>query len=222
MLTRVSILGDSLSMPRPSEGIVYESTYPFLLAENGYEVICKSKRANDTKIQSVKQNILDDVLFLNPEIVIIHLGIVDCAPRLFKRREIRLLNLLPIRVRTIVINFFSKYRYVITKTRKITYVNNVDYRRNLSKIIKDIQSENRKIILIKILDTNSSNLLRSFGFSENIKKYNEIIDDIAIALDLDTLDPNLCNDGLLSDGIHINKKMHEYIAMKVSNLIENV
>ena len=208
-------------MPRPDEGVEYESTYPFLLAQNGHEVICKSKRANDTKIQSLKQNILDDVLFLNPDVVIIHLGIVDCAPRLFTRRETRLLNLVPISVSKIIINLFSKHRYKITKMRKISYVNAVNYRVNLSKIIKEIQSENRKIILIKILDTNSSNLQRSFGFQENIEKYNMIIDDIAIAFDLDILDPNLCNNGLLPDGIHINKKMHDYIAKKIIGLVVN-
>lgn len=58
---RIVILGDSLSMPHPEEGVEYEDTYPYLLWDSllnkGYEVICRSKRANDTKIQTLSENL---------------------------------------------------------------------------------------------------------------------------------------------------------------------
>lgn len=219
-MKRIVILGDSLSMPRPNEGIEYEDTYPYLLSKMGYEVICRSKRANDTKIQTIEQNILDDVVYLKPNILIIHLGIVDCAPRLFSKFERKLLSLLPKIIRIPIINFFSKRRAFFTKIRQISYVNLKSYESNLEKLINRSKKIVEKIIIIKIKNTTNENDSRSFNFNKKIDKYNNVLDKLSKKYDgIFLIDPNNFEDGLLNDGIHINKNMHKYIASEVQKIL---
>ena len=90
MLNRIIILGNSLSIPRPDDQVDYVNTYPYILVKSGYEVINRSRRINDIEIQSTEQNMLDDVDYLRPDYVVIHLGIVECAPRIFSKKNYRL------------------------------------------------------------------------------------------------------------------------------------
>jgi lysophospholipase L1-like esterase len=217
---RIVIIGDSLAMPRPEEGVEYEDTYPYLLFKKGYEVINRSRRANDIKIQTIEQNILDDVIYLKPDVLVIHLGIVDCAPRIFKRYEKRIINILPSLMKKLIINICSKYRYFITKYRKITYVNEREFEENIIKIIETAKSISKQIIIIKILNTLERNDKRSYNFNKNIQKYNKILEKIANKYNIELIDPNsFGKNGLLKDGIHINKQMHQYLFNKIKEKI---
>lgn len=216
---RIVIIGDSLSMPRPDEGVEYRDTYPYKLLEKGYETICRSRRANDTKIQSQEQNILDDIIFLNPRILIIHLGIVDCAPRLFTRTESRIISLFPKNIKNLIIDFFSNRRMFFTKLRNISYVDSKSYIFNIEQIINRVNENVHKIIIIKINKTNDINNLKSFNFDKKIEEYNILLDSLYNKLknkiSIEIIDPNNCPDGLLIDGIHINKKMHEFLYKEI-------
>jgi len=220
MNKRIVVLGDSLSMPRP--GIDYEDTYPYLLQTKGYEVICRSKRGNDTNIQTLEQNILDDLIFLNPDIVVVHLGIVDCAPRLFSRKEQRVLSFLPTYLRNKIINFFSKRRFYFTKLRNLSYVSENKFTKNLNSLIDRIDNSRKQIILIKILNTTSENEKKSFGFKEKINTYNDILQKLAIENNITIIDPNYCEDSLSEDGIHITCEMNEYLKDKLFKAITKV
>jgi lysophospholipase L1-like esterase len=208
-------------MPRPDEGVEYEDLYSYLLLKEGHEVINRSKRANDTNIQTQKQNLLDDIIFLKPDILILHLGIVDCAPRIFKRHEKRIVNILPFLIRKLIINICSKHRYFITKFRKITYVNEGKFEKNIIKLIETAKNFSKKIIIIKILNTLEENDKRSYNFNNNIQKYNKILEKISNKYNyIEIIDPNLFGKkGLLNDGIHINKQMHQYLFNKIKEKI---
>jgi len=220
---RIAILGDSLNMPRPDEGIEYENLYSFLLIKEGYHVINKSKRANDTNLQTKSQNLLDDIVFLRPNVLIVHLGIVDCAPRIFRRYEQKIINYLPLLLKKNIIKLCSKYRYFITKYRKITYVNEKEFEENLIKIIETAKDFVEKIIIIKILNTSEENNKRSYGFYNNILNYNKIIEKISNKYDcIKIIDPNLFEKkGLLSDGIHINKDLHQFLFEEILKILKN-
>lgn len=219
MPKRIIILGDSLAMPRPDDNIKYEDTYSYLLQNNNCEVINRSKRSNDSKIQTNSQNILDDIVYLNPNIVIIHLGIVDCAPRLFTRNEARVLSVMPNYLSKIIISFFSKYRYIFTKIRQISYVGEVHFKKNLEYLIKKLQSLDIDILIIKILETNQENIRRSYKFEENIHRYNLIISKISHNYNIREIDINGYDNILLKDGIHINKSGHNAIYKKLKGLV---
>jgi len=141
-------------MPRPDEGIGYENTYPYLLTQENLEVISRCKRGNDTRTQSNYQYLMDEIIFLEPEFVVVHLGIVDCAPRVFSRFEHSTLRHLPKEISRLLIGLASKYRKVITKIRLRTYVSLSSFRKNLVTIIESSTAVGSSIILVKIIDTN--------------------------------------------------------------------
>lgn len=209
MKQRIVILGDSLSMPRRQEGLTYQDTYPYLLEQSGYDVINRSKRANDTFKQNESLNLSDDISDFEADIIVIHLGIVDCAPRIFTKKESKILSILPLKIRKIIITLFSKYRKQITRFRNISYVTAEDFEINLTSIVEHIGIE-KKIVLIKILDTNNLNKRKSFNFDKNIEIYNKVIEKVALQYRCTLIDPNLlnCKNKLLPDGIHITPKLH--------------
>ncbi|MCX8059002.1 MAG: SGNH/GDSL hydrolase family protein [Spirochaetes bacterium] len=227
-MIKIVILGDSLSLPRPENNILFEDTYPYLLSTyKNILVINRSKRANDTNMQSREENLKEDILYLQPNFLIIHLGIVDCAPRVFTRFEtyflIPFLNKFLFGFGNFLVNLFSKYRYFITKLRKIHYVEINKYYENLKKIIQYSKENVKdiKIILIKILNTNEKNEKKSYMFNCTINNYNKVIDKIKEeddnikVIDLQNLDKNL----LLDDGIHLNKEGHLALYNEIINII---
>jgi lysophospholipase L1-like esterase len=220
MKKRIVIIGDSLSMPRPDEGITLEDTYSYLLNKS-FEVINTSKRANDTKLQIHEQNVLDDIYYLNPDIIIIYLGIVDCAPRLFSRNESRLISLLPNKLRKIIINFFSKYRLFFTKLRNIQYVKKDSFKRNIEFLLNLCNQKNIIPILINIGNTNKDNIAKSYNFKKNINAYNNILNNLSKSKNINLIDVNIIKlqSKLLNDGIHINKDMHEKLYYQIIDTI---
>jgi hypothetical protein len=163
---------------------------------------------------------------LNPDYVVVHLGIVDCAPRLFSKSNRRILGLLPDLVVNKIITIFSKHRSTITKIRKITFVNidlfEVCLRLMLVRIRKN--NPNTNIFLLKILQTNRKNIKRSYNFDINIQKYNDVIEKVSCEFrsSMKVIDPNFYYEGLLKDGIHINRGMHGYISDQILQNIGKV
>jgi len=208
MSCRIVVLGNSLPIPRPEDGVGYHDTYPYILTSMGFEVINKSKRINDIEIQSIETNLLDDVDAFQPNYLIMHFGIVDCSPRLFTKNNRKLLGILPNIITNNIIIFFSKYRYAITRFRKI-----------IVRVKKN--NKNIKIIVINITQTNEENRRKSYGFSSNISKYNKIFSKLECDFGpyLTLIDSNLYKNGLLKDGIHINTGMNRYLACKISKII---
>lgn len=219
---RLVLVGDSLGMPRPEEDLHYDQTYPYLLRSKlkDWEIIQRNKRANDTTIQTRKDSLKDDILYLSPNIVTIQLGIVDCAPRLFGRYTGIMIDFLPNLIKKVIIKSASKNRKKITKRFPKTYVPKEKYRKNIEKIVEIIQKMGAKPILIEICDTTEEKKKRSHNFEKNIKDYNTILKEIATEKDIHLIE--LFNKGeaiILSDGIHLNKKGNEFLTNKILETI---
>ena len=222
---KIVILGDSLGMPRPNDHIKYEHTYPYLLKQTlrPFEVIPRHVRANDTVRQTNEQNLLDDIIFFEPKIVIIHLGIVDCAPRIFSKKLSKMLTLMPQFLSQTIIKLMSKNRYFITRYFPKTYVTQSEFKKNLKKIAYTIINCRAKPILVEITQTNEINQTRSFNFEKNIRDYNQIIKEIATSLNATIISLNDLQDSILiEDGIHLNKKGHQILADRLVNSIKEV
>src|SRR5262245_43716680 len=94
MLAKVLILADSLALPREgSDDIPYETTYPYLVEESlrqhqdGPLPVVLERGMRRRTIEYVLDEWFELVELRRPDLVIIHVGIVDCAPRIFLRRE---------------------------------------------------------------------------------------------------------------------------------------
>ncbi len=225
---RVIILSDSLSMPRPDESLLYEETYPYLLRQelgNNVEVINRGKRANTIQEQIIDQYVYDDMIFFYPKYVVIQLGIVDCAPRLFSRRFGKYVigNIKPLFLREFVIEQFSKRRIFFTKHFPRQYVSLpkfsfwYDY---LVTLVKDFGSIP---IIVNIARTSPENDRRSYGFIQHINNYNEAIEKSAErhkAQVIDMYKISETNDVLLDDGIHYNKLGSKILAQEIAAVLK--
>lgn len=215
MKKKLVILGDSLSMPRINDGVLYEDSYPSILANSiDFEVINRSRRANDTNEQLKLQNSFDDVTSIKPDIVVLHLGIVDCSPRLFSRLGNKVINKLKY-INKYIIKIMSKNRFFFTKLFKKVYVNIDKYKSNMEQIIDFLKENNvEHIFIINICSTNKENSLRSFNFEKNIEDYNNVIDEVAKKTRVTIIDMRKYTpeEILIQDGIHLNKNGNKIIA----------
>ena len=221
---RVVILGDSLAMPRPEENVHYEETYAYKLSQfiDG-EIICRASRSNTTLKQSGQQSLYDNLAVFEPHVVIIQLGIVDCSPRLFGRKQAFVLSKLPDFLRSMIINIFSKHRLLLTKIRPKVYVSQNIFEQSIDLLFKKISSLGSKAICISIASTNDRNNRRSYHFDENIKRYNSILQNRCHQFSFEYLDFYTAtseNSFLLDDGIHINSSGHDFLTARISDLLE--
>lgn len=188
----VVIVGDSLSLPR--EGMPYRKTYPYLLAQK-CNVVNLSTYRNYTK----KVNVTD-VLNYDADYTVIHLGIVDCAPRLFSlSMDFILSHVIPKNLSMAWIAFKSRHRRFFTKYFHKVYTSLSDYAERMMVFNKYFKNP----IVIGIMPTSQRNKKRSYGFDENIRKYNAILkryNYIPV--------PPL----YIEDGIHLTEEGHRYVA----------
>ncbi len=229
---KIIILGDSLAMQRTIEGIAYEQTYGYLLKKyfesyySNYFVIIMAKRANDTMRQSMSDSILYDIKQFKPDIVIIHLGIVDCAPRIFSKIERGIISLLPEYLSYRIINFYSKRRLFFTKYLPKKYVNIKNYEKNMQKIL-NIIIENKAIpIIINISNPPEKIAYRSYNFLNNVRKYNNILLNLSKNYNCKLINFNKIVEKnpnyLLSDGIHISKKGNQKLANEIIDCVNEI
>ena len=96
----IVILSDSLSLPRvdSDETILLRESYPYLLEKkigNDMKIINRGIRFATTDLLQNFQYLFDNLLIYSPKTVIIQMGIVDCAPRLFSPLFRSLINRIP-------------------------------------------------------------------------------------------------------------------------------
>lgn len=229
----VTMIGDSISMVRPEAGISLLELYTYKLQEKlggGYYVVARNRRANNTNIQCDPQNIQDDILYNHSRYIVVHLGIVDCAPRLMTRKEELLLRLFHFDWLTnFYIGFKSKHRRFFTKLFPWQRVTKEGFRKNLLTLVNLIREKQssclKQVFIINIADTNEINKLRSYNYEKNILEYNEVIlsvirenQDLCLLIDMHKESRE--NKGiLLDDGFHFSIAGHELLANNLYNAI---
>lgn len=84
---RLLIIGESL--PLPSDELMYDDAYVYILSKSlqDIEIVDKCVRARSVRTliyggpNGEAKNLYE---WYNPDIIILHLGLTDCAPRLIK------------------------------------------------------------------------------------------------------------------------------------------
>jgi len=218
--TRIVILGDSLGLPRPK--LKYEMTYPVILQnliEKEFEVISRHRGLNDSEMQTISK--WADIKCFEPNILVIHLGIVDYAPRLFSRSQELFLRRHPSFLTEKIISFKSRNRLFFTKYFPKVYVKPKKYEENIVNLIEYALEQNiKKIILINIVKVSEQNKLKSYNFENNITTYNDTLSQVSKDYNIPLIDMyNVEEKILLNDGIHLNKHGNEILASKLNDII---
>lgn len=224
--SRIVIIGDSIVMPRLENDVAYELTYAYRLKQllPDCEVISRARRSNDTQKQTCRQAIYDDIEVFLPNIVILQLGIVDCAPRLFGKLQSLALNVLPNILSSRIIRLCSKYRYILTKRFPKVYVPYPAFKKNLNTLFIQLEKQKCIVVCVSIASTSEENRKKSYNFDENIRKYNRVLKNYCSNYNahyLDFYSATRTENFLLDDGIHINIKGHEFLSKEISQIIQN-
>lgn len=232
------ILGDSLSCPRPWEGVGGSDTYAYImqkLSKNRIYVqnLAYSDRCTaDYLTESFTKTYIKSA---NASYIVMQLGIVDCAPRLlttFERAIGFLARKLTVtrKLFSIYVRWKSKHRLFFTKWFPLTRVELAEYERNIRNLIK-VTSENNSletICIINIAYPGEFLTSRSYGILPNIIRYNQVLNEISSDSPgnvkiIDLYSATNINRAWVSreDGHHITSEAHLWIAEQILYAIES-
>lgn len=163
------------------------------------------------------------------DLLIIHEGICDCAPRPVSARMRRFISKLPAFIRIRVVSYLHKNRARILKKGKPHFqVEPEQYEKVLKEWLSAAVKTCKKIILFTIAPTNEAIENHSPGLSASIKNYNEIMKRVAatfpqqvIVIDIYPLvsaQENIDEYITKEDGHHLTAKAHALYAAQLKQV----
>jgi len=215
-------------MPRnvsERERVPLADTYPALLrrclSDQGYDFARLGGRART--LPELVRELENEKEQYEPDYIVIHAGIVDCAPRVFSRWQRKVVRRLGM-FRGPLLRFTHRHRRAIIRAlpRRV-YTSACTYRtavRSATRIASEIGSG---IVFIGIAPSRYETEHRSPGLEENIRVYDDIlreeckasnavfIDAFAVFSDIEQC--------ILSDGIHISSEAHRRLAASLQDVL---
>lgn len=223
------ILGDSLGLPRPDAMATpqkgAEITYPWRLGNAGFRVAQVCQRYFTT---ADALRVLDETPALAEcDAAVIHLGLNDCANRMFMEDERLALGLLPEALRTRIVGFAQTYRrQILTQLPSRHYVTVEDYSANLDKLATRLrQGGARQLVLTTTILPPSRAWPSTPGVNANFGRYNQALMEVAwrtgaTLFDLDRLIYEAGFAAVLNpDGMHLSAEGHALFANSVERFL---
>ncbi|MBS1495143.1 MAG: SGNH/GDSL hydrolase family protein [Bacteroidetes bacterium] len=207
---RVLFLTDSLSLPRKYKtGVAkWEDTYVNLLKKARPDIEFIHVGLGGGTITQIFL-LLNYYKLTNPDLVILHSGIVDCAPRALSQLELQLVIKLRIfRLVNPFTNFFRKHR-------NISYTNPKEFEETVVKI-KNVFPD-VPFVTIGILPGCDEYEKTVPGITKRINTYNEILRRNSTYIS----NEDFPRDGIIEDHHHLNEKGHKVIFDKILNLLSS-
>ncbi|TPG40084.1 SGNH/GDSL hydrolase family protein [Flavobacterium pectinovorum] len=206
---RILFLTDSLSLPRKYEGgeVNYEDTYISLVREKYPQALICDFAMGGGRITDLLGQCFYYKQF-KPDLVFIHCGIVDCAPRSFSLSEKLIIEKL--RLRGITKLFDKRLRNLrnCTYTKKDLFLNTL---LNIKRYFADVPLYS--IGILQICDEYEKLVP---GIKKNAGEYNKILSANTKFIDND----NFPIDAIISDFHHLNEKGHTLIFEKLKCIVE--
>jgi len=221
---KVIYIADSLALPR--ENVLYEDTAISLLKHRfrNLDFITVFKRSITTNVlvewggnnygQINNFPMGSDCLeFYNPKIIILQLGIVDCAPRLLTRLDKLFIRRLSKSLADNYIKIAKRYRKRKTSN---TFVSPRKFENNLLDYFDRCKRNNiEKVLIIKIPIPTKEMIDLNPLILENVTLYNRIYDSLAKKYSfikcLNPLSPSKYDINIYVDGYHPNKKGNFFV-----------
>jgi|RhiMetdeSRZDD1v2_1073273.scaffolds.fasta_scaffold309969_2 acyl-CoA thioesterase I len=234
---KVVILADSLALPREEVGgeRCFEATYPFVLHEllrrkfgaSSPMVIERGMRLRT--VEAVLTDWHEQVTLRNADVVVVHVGVVDCAPRIFLRRENAFISKRPSWIREPILKFVHDYRRQIIQKRPRVYVPLPRFQRHVEEVTqKARKSDLLSLVYVNIVEPPDSTEYRSPGFQQNVQRYNQVLLSQASQPRVTLIDFNRSisqqggSDKLTTDGVHLNESAHQILAQQLENHISSL
>lgn len=225
MMKKIICIGDSTALPGHLN--MYEDTWIHKIKSRlpNHDFITVFRRAITTDIlitegggndQDKVPYGADCLEYYMPQQVIIQLGIVDCAPRLFLKSslEFKLVSKLPEALRKLYISFIKKVR---GRSQKRVDVPIERFESNIRNFIQRCESIGvEKVIIIGIPYPEEKMVNSNPLITQMVDLYNQCFERMAKSVQFTTLihplDSRQYKQDIFEDGYHPNKFGHQIIA----------
>ena len=205
---RALIIADSLALPRDDVG--YEQTWPAMLAErlpaitwiNRAQRLSTTERLNDEGNQGA-----DCLEFYKPGLVVLQLGICDCAPRVLHRRTAAFVYRLPFGLGARLPAWLERRR---GRKSSNCFVPLMAYEANLRAYLARAAAHGVRVIAISVLPASRLLISKNPLVEGQISAYNAVLDRLALEIDnfqvLHPFHAAASLDCLFIDGYHISEQ----------------
>ncbi len=227
MTKRILIITDSISMPR--HGIPYDKTWihHFKKEFSACDVIDRPVRAATTNRLVLEGGGGFDLLeFYHPDIVIIQLGLQECAPRLFSKdgfEHFFMHKILPKRYLNRYINFVKKRRSRMPEKTEIEHSVTVN---NIRNYLERCKKAGTRVVYVKISRPCDYYLSKSPYVGQNIARFNTMLESFAEEYSMLTLADPIKNEHdintLFVDELHVNPEGHMIYFRDISLIIKQM
>lgn len=226
MRPRVLAIGDSLSIPRASS--TYEDTWLYKLkkAHPEWDIIslCEGGRTTDCLLLERAATGMNCLSLYCPDVVIVQLGIVDCAPRLFppNSRLEKLLRRTPDVISKHVVGWVKKNR---GRKAEYAYVPPAKFQSNLEKYFAKCAEVGVKlVVVVAIAHPDERMILKTPTIISTIEKYNATFQYMEKTYEfvhvVNPLGSDVCNALLYEeDGYHFNATAHDLVFASLEKAI---
>jgi lysophospholipase L1-like esterase len=212
---RILIITDSLGAPRNDvEIITYDETWVGLITKyfqsQGHEVIGFTD--NGLSSTMLLNYVKSKLTLYNPDIVVTQYGIVDCAPRVLKNREILLSKLFFL---SKPVHYIAKkYHAPLSKLRNICLTPFPLFKENVEEIYALFKKNNKaEVVTIAIAPANDDYIKKSPQIQNKIEQYNTVLQfHCDKFIEYGDVGPTIL---FLPDAHHLNKKGHETLYQKL-------
>jgi acyl-CoA thioesterase I len=234
---RVVVLADSLALPRgtePHEEIVrWEDTWPSVLERILKTRGCSVEVINCGKRDRTVESLLDHefyehVTLKRPHVLVIQIGVSDCAPRIFSRLEKKLLNVrfVPSKLRDHIIKRRSGKRASLTARNPLAKVHVPldtfrDCLRRFSCNLAEMQLK-PTVLWVPIVGDFARMDAKSPGFSSNVAIYNNILCEFVQDAGQHWIEWATNSDFFWQDGYHLSVAGNTALAAKVADELQVV
>lgn len=218
---KVLCVADSLGLPGHSK---YEDTWFALLKNNfpSIDFISVFQRATTTNVLLTigggSDNIprgADCLEFYEPDIVILQLGIVDCAPRYISKNSkvLKIVNRLPAIGKKI---FYKILKSVRNRSVKHAEVSPEKFRANIETYLKRCETVGvKKVVVIKIVTPDERMAKKNPTIKLAVNLYNTIydsfVDKFNFYVTIDPLNYDFIQEDIFEDGYHPNQRGNLYV-----------
>lgn len=183
----IRVYGDSLGMPRVSEGVTYVDTYAELLAKQwkaslpGTSVYLYNRSFSGGTAPAVYETYRSDSFYFGKpggDVMIVQCGIVDCALRPLPPRMRRLVERMPHGIRDRIVRFLHQNRaHILNLALWWRVTSPTVYRESMSQTLALAADEFARIYVINIAPTTPETERHSPGLSESIQLYNRLLEE---------------------------------------------
>lgn len=232
----VQYYSDSLGLARPGH-VELNNTYIYIFEKwlrdsigEDVHLINRARRA--FTIDKLYEVFKEDEEYIHGEkdVLIIHEGVCDCAPRPVSKGLRRIISMLPGFIKIRIISFLHKNRSTILRHGWRSYlVSKKEFERVLHQWLSEARMTFKRIYVLTIAPTNLEIETHSPGFSASINCYNNIIKQVVKDLNNDKIQiidvysfinslKNIDDYIIKEDGHHITAKTHQLIAESLIGL----